>query len=443
MCSKARSTLPFPADSSTLEADSQLQYAGLLLQANHLEQSAGLYRQLLAKDQTNVAAWQGLVRVEHAMNQDDEALQTIESMPPAVYSKSMTDTGFEQTVASIYQTAKRLDVAQDILEKALTQQTTAGQKPSVPAEVQLAGIYLQRDDAKQAYPLYRAVLTQYPDRVDAWNGLLSSLHSTGRDAEVIAEVQQIPAATRAKLENDPDFLQTIAAAYNGLNQPREAELFLRRVQQHYAQQGVVPPAEIDIQNAYLLYNGSNDRGLYNQLLELGGRADLTDAQRRTVQTIWALFAVRRSNQAVDTGNSKYATEILNATARSFGDNPDVIKILAGGYSRAGASKQAVLIWKSEDLKTAPVTDYRAAVGAALANSDLKDAETWLRFGLDQYPKDPDLLILGAKFEEARGDNNRAADYYRASLHAMPAPDPGAELSAALGRPAPSALPSNR
>ena len=57
--------------------------------------------------------------------------------------------------------------------------------------------------------------------------------------------------------------------------------------------------------------------------------------------------------------------------------------------------------------------------------------------MDQYPKDPDLLILGAKFEQARGDTNRAAEYYRASLDAMPPPDPGAELATELSRPVPA------
>ncbi len=62
----------------------------------------------------------------------------------------------------------------------------------------------------------------------------------------------------------------------------------------------------------------------------------------------------------------------------------------------------------------------------------------LRFGLEQYPKDPDILNLAAKFEQARGDNGRAVDYYKASIDASPAPDPGAELATELSRPVPAA-----
>ena len=443
---RAALDLPFPADARGLEAETQLQYAGLLQSANRLDQAAGLYRQVLAKDQNNTDAWQGLVRVEHTLGQDEQALQTVESMPPASYAKAMREPGFEATVASLYQAQKKIDVAQDILEKAIAQQISSGQKASVPAEVQLAGIYMERNNPQQAYPIYRQILTQYPDRTEAWKGLLSALHSTGRDSEAIAQVQQIPPATRVQLEGDADFLQTMGAVYNAMGQTQQAQIFLRRVQEHYAAQHTAPPADVDIQNAWLLYNGGNDVGLHRQLLTLGSRQDLNDPQRRTIQTIWANWAVRRANQSAAAGDTRRALAILNATARAFPDNPGVIKALAGGYARAGLSKQAVSIWKAQDMSSAPVSDYKAAVGAALAVGDTKDAETWLRFGLDQYPKDSELLILGAKFEQASGNTNRAADYYRASLDAMPPPDPGAELAMELSRPVPvtnSQLPSAR
>ncbi len=439
---RAALDLPFPADTRGLEVETELQYAGLLQAANHLDQAAGLYRQVLLKDSANIDAWQGLIRAEHQLNQDPQALQSLESMPPATYARAMRDLGFEATVAFIYESQKRLDVAQQTLEKAIAQQASTGQKSSAPLQLQLAGVYLERDNPRQAYPLYRKILSEYPDRPEAWKGLLAALHSTGRDQDALAQVQQIPAATRAQLENDVDFLQTMGSVYSQLGQPQQSQLFLRRVQQHYAQQHTAAPASVDIQNAWLLFNGMNDQGLYRQLLALGSRTDLTDAQRRTVQTIWANWAVRRANQLAAAGNQNKALATLNATARAFPDNPGVIKALAGGYTRAGMPKEAVLIWKAQDLTSAPASDYRAAAGSALAANDTKDAETWLRFGLEQYPKDPGLLILGAKFEQARGDTKRAEQYYRASLQAMPPTDPGVELATELasqpGRPLPMA-----
>lgn len=77
--------LPFPAGARGLQTETQLQYAALLQQANRLDQAAGLYKQVLAADPSNTAAWQSLVRVEHAQKADAQALQTLQSMPSSSY----------------------------------------------------------------------------------------------------------------------------------------------------------------------------------------------------------------------------------------------------------------------------------------------------------------------------------------------------------------------
>jgi cellulose synthase operon protein C len=435
---KSALELPFPAGAKGLQVETQLQYASLLQAANRLDQAGALYRQVLAADVSNTQAWQGLIRVQHAMQQDALALQTLSNMPPSNYEIAMRDPGFQTTVASIYQSQNKLDAAQQILERSINAQIAANQKPSTAVLLQLAGIYLMRNDAAKAFPIYRQILTDNPDRVDAWKGLLTALHSSGRDQEALAQVQQIPPAVRSQLENDVEYLQTMGAVYNALGQPQQAMVFMTRVQQHYSIQHASAPADVDIQDAWLLFNGGNDAGLYRQLMLLGGRQDLTDEQRRTVQTIWTNWAVRRANQAAANGNIQRSLAILNAAAKSFPDNPGVLRALAAGYARAGLPKQAVLIFKSQDMTAASASDYKSAVGAALAAGDVKIAETWLRYGLDAYPKDAEMLKLGAQFEQARGDSGRAAEYYRASLKALPPADPGAELAAELSQPMPVA-----
>lgn len=428
--------LPFPSGARGLKVETQLQYASLLQQANRLDQAGGLYRQVLAADVSNTPAWQGLIRVQHTMKDDPQALQTLQSMPPSSYEIAMRDPGFQTTVASIYQSQNKLDIAQDILEKSVNQQLSTNQKPSAAIMIQLAGIYLSRNNSDKAFPIYRQILTDNPERPDAWKGLLTVLHSSGRDQEALAQVQQIPPTVRRQLEADVEYLQTIGAVYNALGQPQQAMVFMNRVQQHYAVQHAAAPADIDVQDAWLLFNGSNDAGLYRQLMLLGGRQDLTDEQRRTVQTIWTNWAVRRANQTAASGNIKRSLAILNAAAKSFPDNPGVLRALASGYARAGLPKQAVLIFKSQDMTAASASDYKSAVGAALSAGDTKIAETWLRYGLDTYPRDADMLNLGARFEQSRGDSGRAAEYYRASLAALPPGDPGAELANELSQPLP-------
>jgi cellulose synthase operon protein C len=426
--------LPVPSGAQDHQVETQLQYASLLQQANRLEQAAALYKQVLAVDAGNVTAWQGLVRIQHAMKEDPQALQTLQAMPRSTYDAAMRDPGFQITVASVYQGENKLDIAQDILEKSVAQQTAAGKTPSAAVSLALAGIYLSRNDPQRALPIYRAVLSENSDRPDAWKGLLYALHTTGHDREALAQVQQIPPPVRQQLENDVEYLETVGAIYNSLGQPREAMVFMNRVKHHYAVERTAAPAEIDIQDAWLLFNSGNDAGLYRQLMLLGGREDLNDEQRRSVQMIWTNWAVRRANQAAASGDLKRSLAILNAAALSFPDNPAVLRALASGYARAGLPKQAVLIFKSQDMTTATASDYKAAVGAALAAGDMKIAETWLRYGFDKYPKDSEILALAAKFEQARGNTNRAADYYRASLAALPPRDPAAELAAELSQP---------
>ena len=153
---KSALDLPFPAGAKGLQVETQLQYASLLQAANRLGSGrARCTGRCLAADVANTQAWQGLVRVQHAMHADPQALQTLMSMPPANYETAMKDPGFQTTVASIYQSQNRLDAAQEILERSVNAQIAANQKPSTPVLLQLAGIYLSRNNADKAFPIYR------------------------------------------------------------------------------------------------------------------------------------------------------------------------------------------------------------------------------------------------------------------------------------------------
>ena len=59
---------------------------------------------------------------------------------------------------------------------------------------------------------------------------------------------------------------------------------------------------------------------------------------------------------------------------------------------------------------------------------MSQAEAWLRLALARFPNDPQILAEAARFEQARGNTARAADFWRASLAAMP---PGASAAQRL------------
>ena len=134
-----------------------------------------------------------------------------------------------------------------------------------------------------------------------------------------------------------------------------------------------------------------------------------------MQNIWADWSVRRAGVAFDNGNSQRAMDILDAAPQAFPNNLSVRKAVAGGYVRVGRAKDALALFKTVPMQDATAGDFEGAVGAALAANDKAQAEIWLRQALDRYPRDPAILTLAAQYEQSRGDNERAADYYRASL----------------------------
>ena len=167
-------------------------------------------------------------------------------------------------------------------------------------------------------------------------------------------------------------------------------------------------------------------------MRLGSRSDLTVAQRETVQDIWANWSVRRAAAAMDNGNVRRAVDILDAASQAFPDNLTVRKAVAGGFARVGRAKESLALYKTIPMQDASSGDFQGAIGAALQANDRNQAELWLRQALERFPHDPAILSLAARYEQARGDNQRAADYWRAALAAMPPATPAGQAGARTG-----------
>jgi len=430
--------LPLPDKGTALETGVKLEYAGLLMEARHYDQALALYTQILAADANNIPAWVGLVSVQHEAGQDTEAMASVEKIPSATYEAALDDPGFLALLGAIYQQAHQYELAQGFLERAEKQEIAAGGQPSIKIQLQLAAIDLLRNNTDQAYAIYNQVLASYPDRADAWKGMIATLAATKRNQQAIEELAQIPAAPRKQLEGDIDFVQTEASLYAATGDLGRAMQLMNRVDAYYAKTKTQPPAKIAIQSAWLLYNTGNDRALYPALMRLGGRGDLTLAEREQVQDLWANWSVRRAAAAMDNGNAQRAIDILDAAAQAFPNNLEVRKAVAGGYASVGRAKEAVALFKTVPMQDASAGDFEGAVSAALAANDKTQAEIWLRQALERFPADPAVLTLAARFEQARGDNERAAEYYRASLAVMPKVSPVDRLAHVMVYPDQSA-----
>jgi tetratricopeptide (TPR) repeat protein len=427
-------SLPFPGGGTTLNADTKLEYAGILMQAKRYDQALALFAQLLSDDPGSLSAWEGLISAHHEMAQDTAALDDVRRMPPAVYESALGDPGFLTLLGAIYQQANQYEVAQGLLERAAKLEIGNGGVPSVSLEVQLAAIYLLRNDTKRAYDAYHQILASNPERVDAWKGLIATLIAVHREQDALEEIATIPEPVRKQLEADIEFVQSEAGLYAATGDMPRAVEYMNRVQAHYAKLHIQPPESVDIQNAWLQLNTHNDRALYPALMRLGSRPGLTVAQRETIQDIWANWSVRRAAAAMDNGDVQRSVDILDAASQAFPNNLTVRKAVAGGYAQVGRGKEALALFKTVPMQDATSGDFQGAVGAALAAADKSQAEQWLRQALERYPHDPAILSLAARYEQARGDNQRAADYYRASLAAMPSASPSERLAHVLVYP---------
>jgi Tfp pilus assembly protein PilF len=426
--------LPASNDAKGVRTDTQLQYAGLLADAKQFAQAARLYREILYDDPENLAAWQGMISMQHQTGHDAEAIATVERMSPATYDAALEDNDFPVLLAGIYQQQSRFDLASDLLQRAARNCQSHGRPVPLALQLQLASVRLQQNHTEQAYAMFRAILGEQPDNIAAWKGLITALHQTHRDRDALAQLRQLPASIRRELDRDVEYDQAVAGIYAATDNSAAALQLIAQIQQHYRSLHIAAPADVDIQNVWLLYNTHDDRDLYRALMALGDRDDLSDTQRHAVQNLWATWSVRRAGEAVDAGDSRRSLSILNVASQAFPGNADVAKALAGGYLKAGEPKHAMAIYSSLDLTNATAGDYQSMVGAALAAPNLHQAEVWLREALQKFANDPQVLAMAARFELARGDHARAAGYWKASLAASPAMDPANRLAHTLDRP---------
>jgi tetratricopeptide (TPR) repeat protein len=225
---------------------------------------------------------------------------------------------------------------------------------------------------------------------------------------------------RQQLEGDVDFMLVVASLYVANGDIPHATEYLNRVENYYMLRRLAPPPGVDVQNAWLLLNTGNEHDLYPALKSLDARRDLTAAQRQEVQQIWADWSLRRATAEMDAGNTQRAIEILEAAERSYPNDLNVRRAIAGSYVKVGRASDSLAMFKAISMQDAVSGDFQAAIGAALVAKDMTKAEAWLRLALDRFPSDPAILATAARYEQARGNSERATDYWRASLAAMPA-----------------------
>ncbi|MBT9330116.1 cellulose synthase subunit BcsC-related outer membrane protein [Paracidobacterium acidisoli] len=430
--------LPFPNEGRDMPVQKQMQYAGLLLTAKKYEPAIRLYRQVVAQDPENSGAWLSLIAAQHQTGDDDGALATVGSMPQSVFDQQQNSPSFLVLIGSIYQSHQEWSRAQKYLEKAISLQPPA----QSAIELQLADVYSAEGDQQKASVIYLREINRNPVSQQAWRGLLNALHSMNRDREAFRELASMPESVRLRLEEDPAYLQTLASIQSGIGQTQTALKTFAQIARIYSDQNADEPVDTQTQYGWLLLKAGDYAKLYTLVSGLAGFPDMTNSQLAEFHRLWSTWSVQQANALLAAGDQRRALAILVSAAETFPKNPDIYNALAAVYLKAGQPKQAVAIYATFDMDHATLPQCQGAIGAALAARDMNHAQAWLQSALDRFRSDPTILKMAAQYEQARGNNDRAAAYYRAALQAM-GPSSPADIFMQPGNPGNPALPGNQ
>src|SRR5579864_2058593 len=380
----------------------RLETAGVLMDQGNVDRALEIYQQATKLHPDNALAWEAVVGAYARRREFVQAKTAMQTMPRSVYQDASKNPGFLNSVAAIYSAGGECGQAEDLLNRSLSLDRSAGHQPTENTQLQLADIWLREQNYGKASQAYRGILSKNPNSMDAWRGYLTALHDQKDDRSVVSEAQRIPSGIRVQLDANPDFLILLAGAHSRLGHYTETVQLLEKARDEYHNHSETSPAELDVQLAWAMLNDrQTDPRLFLQKVK--ARADLTQAQRRTVDEIWSDWSVRAADDAVRSKRFEQAIGILNDAQRDLPNDPTIYAALALVYVKQHKYHEALSIYQSWNMAGAEPGDFHAAAGTALAVHNDAQADFYLREGLGRFPNDPGLLEMQGKQEILRGD----------------------------------------
>ena len=158
---------------------------------------------------------------------------------------------------------------------------------------------------------------------DAWKGLIFSLMAGNRNAERSQELDKIPPDVRKQLEADIEFVQGVASLYVAVGDSARATEYLNRVENYYllhrshcrrpGSRSSTPGCSTTLKD---------DIGALSGAVASGHPHGSDRRAARAGGDLWANWAVRRAETAMETGNLLRGVEILQAASQDYPDNLD-------------------------------------------------------------------------------------------------------------------------
>jgi tetratricopeptide (TPR) repeat protein len=408
----------------------RLRIASALLDQNQPAHAIEIYKQATQTHPENPSGWEGLIGAYTRTGDFSLAIAAARSMPQRSYDLAAKHAGFLDSVAVLYSTEGRCQEAEDLLNRSLALDQTAGRQPAESTRLQLADIWMRERSHGTAIDLYRDVITKNPNSAGAWRGLLVALHRQRADQMLVAEIPHIPAAVRTQLETDPSFLTLEASAFSIRGQHENALPLMKSARSRYTAQQKDPPADLDIQLAWTMLAVSVDEpGLGDLLFNDKRRTELTSKQRDAIQELYSTWSVRRAERAFIT-DPQGAFSILGNAGREYPGDRNIHYTLASLHLKRHEKQEALAAFQTWGMAGAQAGDFRVAAGTALSARKPDLADHFLRQGLYSFPNDPELIHMKARQDISRGDYEAGERELRSVLLAMheldsPAPKPKA------------------
>jgi thioredoxin-like negative regulator of GroEL len=410
---------------SNLSNGTRMQLAGLYMRLRDPSRAASLYDEVTRTEPAVTGAWAGLIDALSQQGQRERADSVLERMPPQAYQDALKRPEFLRSMAKLEIAQARYDRAEVYLRKAAEIEAMPGRKTETETQLQLAEIWTHTGKSADAEQLLRHVTAESPDSAPAWQALISLLHAQKKDKAAFEVLQSIPEKTYLSLRNDYGFAAVEAGIYAAVRRYDEALNVVRSAAARAQKTGASLPADLRIQEAWILLNSkSSERELYEALNAIGP-SGLSQAQQQDLDSIWSIWSQRRAAAALDRGDITNALKILRTALRLFPENSRLNGSLAGAYLQAGDMQDAFLVYKNWGLKDATADDFNGAIGSAMAAHDKDAAQRWLNRGLHKFPRDSRLLSLAGKQAAQRGDYERAKLYFREALASLPSDESGA------------------
>ena len=400
--------------------NARLEVASVLMEQGKTDRAIQIYEQATKLHKQNAIAWEGLVGAYSRQHDLARAQIALQSMPQETYESAANNPNFLNSVAAIYSADAECGKAEDLLNRSLSLDRTAGRQPSEGTRLQLADIWLREQQYAKAQQGYREIINKNQNSAEAWRGYVTALHDARNDRDVLAETGRMPASVRAQLDKNANFLLLLAGAHSSLRQYPETVQLLQGARGIYLEQNQTPPAELDVQLAWAMLNDrQSDPRIFLQKVK--SRTDLSDTQRAAIDEIESTWSVRAADEAMQNKKPEHAIAVLTDAERDLPNDPRLHAALASMYMKQHNRERALSVYESWGMKGATAGDYLAAAGTALAAHKSELIDFYLDQGLRQYPNDPGLLEMKGKQVIARGNYKEGQTYLKSALRAAKNP----------------------